>query len=466
MELRLKDRPIPIFVAWFALATLTFLGTMFFLWSGLAFWIGFAEGHIPFAGALLYSLAQLPILAILFLSAIRLSDDQIVLTRDGLSFPGYMCAELSPRVELPWSALRKISMSKTDSTTFLCLYFHPGKAIKLPIFKLKKNDLEQLAIALEVWAPHAEGLVELEQIKGDTNSSALASYTKIWEDELNNRFGSTNFGPLQPGMTLRDGKITVVRQLAFGGLSAIYLVKDWEGNLFVLKESVVPDNSEEELRQKAEEFFNREAHFLSNLNHPQIARVYDHFVEQGRNYLLLEYIEGENLRTLVRRGGTIDEKVVVDWAIEIARILDYLHKQSTPVIHRDISPENLMLHDGHITLIDFGAANQFLGTATGTMIGKQAYISPEQLKGKATPQSDIYSLGATLHFLLTGHDPEALTSSHPAGVNFAVSAKLDALIAKCTALDLGERYLNAQDLIEDLSSITDRVIHLNKMQQY
>ncbi len=106
-----------------------------------------------------------------------------------------------------------------------------------------------------------------------------------------------------------------------------------------------------------------------------------------------------------------------------------------PVIHRDLTPDNIVVKDdGTLVVIDFGAANEFIGNSTGTFVGKQCYISPEQFRGKAVPQSDIYALGCTLHYLLTGSDPQALSVAHPHSLNEIVSPEVDALVAECTAV--------------------------------
>ncbi|MBK9205458.1 MAG: hypothetical protein IPL73_24155 [Candidatus Obscuribacter sp.] len=121
-----------------------------------------------------------------------------------------------------------------------------------------------------------------------------------------------------------------------------------------------------------------------------------------------------------------------------------------------MTPDNLVLaNDGHITLIDFGAANEFVGTATGTLIGKQSYISPEQFRGKAQTSSDLYSLGCTLHFLLTGQDPEPLSESSPRSINPAVSTQLDRIVASCTTEENELRIVDAKVLAKSLRQLID-----------
>jgi serine/threonine protein kinase len=112
--------------------------------------------------------------------------------------------------------------------------------------------------------------------------------------------------------------------------------------------------------------------------------------------------------------------------------------------------------DGALVLIDFGAANEYVGQATGTLIGKQSYISPEQFRGKAEPSSDIYALGGTLNFLLTGDDPEPLSPSHPRRVRGELSQDIDQLVASCTALSTSERIQSARALNDAIDQLTGK----------
>jgi len=177
-------------------------------------------------------------------------------------------------------------------------------------------------------------------------------------------------------------------------------------------------------------------------------------VENGRNYLLLQYANGQDLRQLVLQHGKQMERTVIEWADQITEVLQFLHAQAPPVVHRDLTPDNLVLSPaGEIILIDFGAANEFIGNATGTLVGKQSFISPEQFRGKACPQSDIYSFGGTMHFLLTGQEPVALSVSHPRSVDQSISEEMDNLIAEMTDLDVAKRISSAAVLSQRLAAI-------------
>lgn len=239
-----------------------------------------------------------------------------------------------------------------------------------------------------------------------------------------------------------------------GGLSAIYLAQLDNKTLVVLKEAVIPDNAVESVKKKAQEMFEREAQLLMKLEHPGIVRVLDYFADSGRHYLMLEHINGQDTRQLVRQNGPQKESTVIKWAMEIAATLKYLHEQDPPIVHRDLTPDNLVLReDGSIMVIDFGAANEFIGTATGTLVGKQAYIAPEQLRGKAVTQSDLYSLGCTLFYYLTGKEPEALSTSDPRTEKPEVSPELAELVTTLTEMEAADRYKSAQHLIPVLKMI-------------
>jgi serine/threonine-protein kinase len=221
----------------------------------------------------------------------------------------------------------------------------------------------------------------------------------------------------------------------------------------ILKESVLPADIQSELKSKAEEQFEREARILAGLSHPRIAKVLDHFVERG-HYLLIQFINGQDLRQLVNQAGCLSESKALEYGLQIADILEYLHKKEPAIIHRDLTPENLIVDDkGRIVLIDFGAANEFLHTATGTLVGKHAYMAPEQLRGKACTQSDLYALGSTLFFLLTGKDPLPLSQSHPANSNSAVSNPTDDLVSRLTHAKKDERYQTAADVKRAITRI-------------
>ena len=396
--------------------------------------------------------------------AVMLKRETLVLSRQGLVFPFLCSMTLLGRRNRSWYDLEAVSiLGKKDAPLKrkkLRMTYRSGGHVTLPLNIFKSDEVEQILMGIETFANTANGIEELDEIKKSLKSElrieGKKSYTNLWEDELRYRYASTTFIPLAPGSTLQDGEIKVLRQLGFGGLSAIYLVQINKKELAILKESVLPADVDSVLKQKAEEQFQREAKILVGLNHPQIAKVKDHFVERG-HYLLLEYVHGEDLRQYVVERGPMPESKVLQIGIQIAEILQYLHSQSPAVIHRDLTPENLIISDsGKIVLIDFGAANEFLHTATGTLVGKHAYMAPEQLRGKASIQSDLYSLGGTLHYLLTAKDPVPIAASQPRDLSEQVSEEMNQIVSRLTQLSKEDRFANAEECKSALEALVTR----------
>jgi tRNA A-37 threonylcarbamoyl transferase component Bud32 len=392
---------------------------------------------------------------ILLMCSLFVQDDRMYLDRLSFIIPSRNPVLFNSKVL--WSRIEELSivdLSKggSDSRFAIRLREASGENHDILLSALDRNDLQRLTETIETYAPHVKGLVLLRDLERffDFEHKLLegVSYTQLWESGAALSFGLTSFTPLKPGTVLQQ-QFQVEKQIAAGGFSAVYLVKDGHGNRFVVKESVVPFNLDADLKNKAQEQFVREARLLTKLNHPKIARVYDHFVEDGRSYLRMEYIEGSNLRTQIRSGSPAAESTVVRWIEELADILVYLHELAPPMVHRDLSPDNILVGvDGRLVLIDFGAANEFVGNATGTLVGKHAYMAPEQIRAAAEPASDLYSLGACAFFCLTGQDPEPIRRSSPRAHGANVSDWCEQLVQRLTNLDRAERFDSSRQCLE------------------
>jgi predicted Ser/Thr protein kinase len=216
---------------------------------------------------------------------------------------------------------------------------------------------------------------------------------------------------IAPGTVLQN-RYLVERQIGAGGMGAVYIATDQRfGSIVALKETFFDDPN---LRKA----FEREARLLNHLRHTALPRVSDHFGEEEGQFLVMEYIPGEDLSHMLKeRGAPFAPSQVLAWADQLLDALDYLHTQTPPVVHRDIKPQNLkLLPRDQIVLLDFGLAKgtplQTRVTATGSVFGYSFNYAPiEQMQGAGTdPRSDLYSLGATLYHLLTGAPPaDALT---------------------------------------------------------
>lgn len=215
-------------------------------------------------------------------------------------------------------------------------------------------------------------------------------------------------GPLAAGTELQR-RYVVERLLGGGGMGMVYLAQDQRlANRPCAIKEMVDHFIDPRQRIEANEYFAREADTLAQLKHPAIPAITDRFDDHNRHYLVMEYVEGRNLEEeLAARGGPFPEGLVTDIARQLCDVLAYLHGLQPPIVYRDMKPSNVMLTSkGRVVLIDFGIARLFKGSRKGTMIGTLGFAPPEQYQGVADPRSDIYSFGATLHYVLTGRDPE------------------------------------------------------------
>jgi len=215
-------------------------------------------------------------------------------------------------------------------------------------------------------------------------------------------------GPLEPG-TVLQGRYAIERLLGGGGMGMVYLAHDQRlANRPCAIKEMVDHFIDQAQRIEANEYFAREADTLAQLKHQAIPAITDRFELANRHYLVMEYVEGRNLEEeLAARGEPLPEGLVIDIARQLCDVLAYLHGLAPPIIYRDMKPSNVMIHSkGRVVLVDFGIARLFKAARKGTMIGTLGFAPPEQYQGLVDPRSDIYSLGATLHYVLTGRDPE------------------------------------------------------------
>lgn len=413
---------------------------------------------LPLNSSLVIIFGLLFAIAISACAAVFFDDDEIRVSKSGLRFPLKFGFPLKMRLQRTWDELvglrlkwnRNDNFRSDESLTFL---FQDGSHARLRLPELKRDELEQFFIAFEACAYKCErdaDIPDFERAVQTKRAGSMYSYTELWDKSLSDKFSGATFTPLEPDAMLREGQLQILRQLAFGGFSAVYLARPAQGGFVIVKESSFPQT--EEVQSKARELFKREFELLSKLDHPSVAKVLDYFIENTRHYLVAEHVEGIDLNRLVTQNGVQQSDVVRNWMKQVAGALRFIHEQSPPVVHRDVTPDNLMLKpDGTVVLIDFGAAKEIVSNFTGTIIGKQSFIAPEQFKGKPTPRSDIYSLGATAYFLLTGKLPEPLSQSNPRSVNDSLSDALCDLIERCTNLEENARPSSAEllDLLTD-----------------
>ncbi len=302
--------------------------------------------------------------------------------------------------------------------------------------------------------------------------------SKNHENKEGNRF-CTQCGeplPLAPEQVV-DNRYRIIRHLGEGGFGRTYVAEDLHQSpqQCVLKE-FAPQVEEQQDLQKAKELFEREASVLKQLQHPQIPRFHESLqVKLGnKDFFLLvqDYIEGDNYWDLLQerneQGQTFSEEEVVKLLQQLLPVLSYIHSRN--VIHRDISPDNLILRrtDSMPVLIDFGAVKQLPASkgfwftqlsGNRTILGKKGYAPEEQLRqGKAFPCSDLYSLAVTALVLLTGKEPQQLYDTYEGnwrwGTDIQVSPKLEAVLKIMLAYKPSDRYQKADEVLKNLQLYT------------
>jgi len=224
--------------------------------------------------------------------------------------------------------------------------------------------------------------------------------------------------PIKTGTVLRN-RYQVKKIIGQGGMGCIYLAEDLrlEGRLCAVKEVEYDRALPEEMLEEARNQFQREATVLARLDHPNLPKVSDFFSIRDRDYLVMDFVPGKDLRQLMmeaRQNDTfLPEEEVLDWASQLADALKYLHTQNHPILHRDIKPSNLKLTpNGLVKLVDFGLVKMLApGEVTITVLqgqGTALYTPLEQYggdSGHTDARSDIYAFGGTLYHLLTNEPP-------------------------------------------------------------
>ncbi len=272
-------------------------------------------------------------------------------------------------------------------------------------------------------------------------------------------FGGTKAAPGQTGLlspqSLLAGRYRIVRRVGRGGMGAVYEAEDLRlpGKQWAIKEmsdAAITDTAE---RAEALDAFHREAHFLSSLDHANLPKVVDSFEADGKHYLVMEFVDGQTLEELVvDLGRPLPPDTVLRLGVTLCTVLDYLHRHQPPIIFRDLKPGNIMLdRDGAVKLIDFGIARVFTPgkSRDTTSLGTKGYAAPEQYgKGQTDARSDVYALGATLHFLLTGRDPADDPFNFPPArrLNPDVSPALEATVARAVAASAADRWPTAREM--------------------
>lgn len=271
-------------------------------------------------------------------------------------------------------------------------------------------------------------------------------------------------------MIIQLGRYEVQGEIGQGAMGVVYKAKDPLIDRVVAIKTINLGLALDE-KEEYEGRFYQEAKAAGRLSHPNIVTIYDVGKSGDVAYIAMEFLQGQELRDIMNKGGLLPVEHVLDIAAQVAQGLAYAHEHD--IVHRDIKPSNIMVSsDGHVKITDFGIArmaSSAVQTQTGTVLGSPKYMSPEQVLGKAIDQrSDIFSLGVMLYEMLAGQAPFAgdnvnaimyqtlnMIPAPPNALNPEVPEMANFIIAKALAKGLEDRYQNARDFAADLRACRD-----------
>ena len=254
---------------------------------------------------------------------------------------------------------------------------------------------------------------------------------------------------------LLENKYELIKPIGEGGNGIVYLA--WDRHLecmVAIKENKLLEDS------SSMNVLRNEMEFLKSLKHPMLPAVIDYF-DTDKRYLVMEYIEGENLCDYIEKEGKIAEDTACEWAMQLLDLLLYLHSQKPAIIYRDLKPENIILcKDSKVRVVDFGSAccMHYNGNLAENMAGTIGYAAPEQFDGLgkysavADERSDIYNFGATLYHMLTGFNPSLPPCGirPPRFINPQLTAGIDKIVLNCTQAEPSKRYQSVEEIRKDM----------------
>lgn len=266
------------------------------------------------------------------------------------------------------------------------------------------------------------------------------------------------------------GKYEVLKQVGRGGMSVVYLAMDKHLNKqWAIKET--PKRAKDKNGDIFAQSLMIEANLMKRLDHPAIPRIVDIVENDEAIYVVMDYIEGESLDKVLNKAGPQPQEIVLDWAKQLADALNYLHSQNPPIIYRDMKPANIMLKpEGTVKLFDFGTAREYKGTSSAdtVVLGTPGYAAPEQYGKRETDgRTDIYCLGMTMHYLLTGQNPsdqdyEYFPVRH---WNPEIHEGIERIIEKCVRPDPEDRFQNCDELLYALENYEYDTVEYRKAQK-
>ncbi len=368
---------------------------------------------------------------------------------------------------IPWEEITEVQLKKNDDTDDplegdiilvrdLTNTSPVDEQVLIELSRIPDLPTRQKAMRLiERYATNAK--FNKEFLRTTTNITDI-QFTELWLKESQQH----SEAPKEEQMSICDGaesvgngKYKVNRVLGYGGQGTTYLVSE-EGHEEpkVVKELILPQYADVRIVQEATKRFERATEILASLDHPKIVKLHESFIENGRAYIVLEFISGKTLRDIVTPDRTLSVDRICELGLQMCDILDYLHTREPAVLHCDFAPDNLILSfDSKIKLVDFDVARVANSTAFSSIAGRPSYTPPEQFRGEPNTRSDLYAMGAILKFLLTGQDPAPLSGGEIIITGTDPESRLKELINRLLAFEADQRPATAQEVKDQLQLI-------------
>lgn len=368
---------------------------------------------------------------------------------------------------IPWEEITEVRLRKNDETQDPLegdIVLVRDKTNTLPVDEQVKIELSRIPDlptrqkALRLVERYATNANFDKEFLRTTTSITDIQFTELWlkESQQHKEAVTEEQTSICDGaQSVANGKYKVLRVLGYGGQGTTYLVSE-EGREEpkVIKELILPQYADVRIVQEATRRFERASEILSSLDHTRIVKLHESFIENGRAYLVLEYISGKTLRDLVTPEKTLTVDRICELGLQMCEILEYLHTREPAVLHCDFAPDNLILSfDSKMKLVDFDVARVANSAAFSSVAGRPSYTPPEQFRGEPNTRSDLYAMGAILKFLLTGQDPTPLSGGEIIITGADPESQLKELINRMLAFDAEQRPATAQDVKEQLKII-------------
>ena len=375
--------------------------------------------------------------------------------------PATLIAKSSPiyRVMNKLAGFTDAVVQMQKPATYLCINEHAShtgamtRGIRVNLWELKPEERAKLYYALRSGAPDAVfSQAAIEHLIGSTRLQD-SRYNKLWLDILASEQSLLNTNHLHSECSLKNGDYRITEKLGSIGQANLYAAVDSDGQEVTVKEYILcSGNGLNNLIESTAQFEN-ETSLLSQMCDERIPKLLDMFFENQRLYSVQERLLKRTLREFISDEGPLNQAKALSLSLQLCEILRYIHNLPDPIVHRSFTPDNLILSEsGLLSLIDFSASRHAGVGKTDECAGHHCYTAPEQFRGELNTQSDIYALGATIYFLLTGQDPPPITMLSLVGSGAKIDAELDAIVGRCTALDLANRYESSDWIEMDLKS--------------